>query len=42
MSDYLGNIPVPEVVVSGVFPIVPDFPHGHAHAPEVVDRKSVV
>ncbi len=36
MSDYLGNIPVPEIVVSGVFPIVPDFPHGRAHAPEVV------
>jgi hypothetical protein len=36
MSDYLGNIPVPEIVVSGVFPIVPEFPHGRAHAPEVI------
>jgi hypothetical protein len=36
MPDYLGNIPVPEITPSGVFPIVPDYPHGRAQAPEVV------
>src|SRR5512140_3560101 len=36
MPDNIGNIPVPEITPSGVFPIVPDYPHGRAHAPEVV------
>lgn len=36
MPDYIGNIAVPEILPSGVFPIVPDYPHGRAHAPEVV------
>ncbi len=36
MSDYIGNIPVPEIAPSGVFPLVPDYPHGRAHQPEVV------
>jgi hypothetical protein len=36
MPDYLGNIPVPEITPSGVFPIIPDYPHGRAQAPEVV------
>ena len=35
MPDYTGNIPVPEITPSGVFPIVPDYPHGRAQAPEV-------
>jgi len=36
LPDYLGNIPVPEIAPSGVFPLVPDYPHGRAQAPEVV------
>lgn len=36
MPDYIGNIPVPEVIPSGVFPLVPDFPHGRTHQPEVI------
>src|SRR5512140_453889 len=36
MPDNIGNIPVPEITPSGTFPIVPDYPHGRAHAPEVV------
>jgi len=36
MPDQIGNIEVPEIAPSGVFPIVPDFSHGRAHAPEVV------
>ncbi len=36
MPDRLGNITVPEIAPSGVFPIVPDFPHGRVHAPPVV------
>ena len=35
MPDYIGNIAVPEIVPSGVFPLVPDFPHGHSRAREV-------
>jgi len=35
VPDYTGNIPVPEITPSGVFPIVPDYPHGRAQAPEV-------
>jgi hypothetical protein len=36
LPDYLGNIPVPEIAPSGVFPLAPDYPHGRAQAPEVV------
>ena len=36
VPDYLGNILVPEIAPSGVFPLVPDYPHGRAEAPEVV------
>ncbi len=36
MPDYIGNIPVPDIVPSGVFPILPDYPHGRAQAHEVV------
>jgi hypothetical protein len=36
MPDTIGNITVPEIVPSGTFPIVPDYPHGRAWRPEVV------
>jgi hypothetical protein len=36
MPDYIGNIEVPEIIPSGVFPLVPDYPHGRAQRPEVV------
>jgi len=36
MPDLIGNIPVPEIAPSGVFPIVPDYPHGRAWRPDVV------
>ena len=36
MPDFIGNIPVPEIVLSGVFPIIPDYPYGRAHRPEVI------
>jgi hypothetical protein len=36
MADTIGNIRVPEIVASGTFPIVPDYPHGRAQRPEVV------
>jgi hypothetical protein len=39
MSDFIGRVPVPEITVSGVFPIVSDFPHGRAHAPQVVVQR---
>jgi hypothetical protein len=35
MPDYIGNIAVPEIAPSGVFPLVPDFLHGHSRAREV-------
>lgn len=35
MPDYIGNIVVPEIAPSGVFPLVPDFPHGHTRGREV-------
>jgi hypothetical protein len=35
LPDYLGNILVPEIAPSGVFPLVPDYPHGRAQAPQV-------
>src|SRR3989304_815278 len=33
MPDFIGNIEVPEITPSGVFPIVPDYPAGRAHRP---------
>ena len=36
MPDYIGNVPVPEIVPSGTFPLVPDYPYGVARAPGVV------
>jgi hypothetical protein len=33
---YIGNIVVPEIAPSGVFPLVPDYPHGRAQTHEVV------
>ncbi|MBI4907304.1 MAG: hypothetical protein HY820_27010 [Acidobacteria bacterium] len=35
MPDYIGNIAVPEIAPSGVFPLVPDYPHGQTRAREV-------
>jgi hypothetical protein len=35
MPDYIGNIQVPEIVPSGTFPIVSDYPYGRAHRPDV-------
>lgn len=35
MPDYIGNIAVPEIVASGVFPIVPDMGYGRAKEPLV-------
>jgi len=35
LPDYIGNVLVPEIAPSGVFPLVPDYPHGRAQAPEV-------
>jgi hypothetical protein len=35
MPDYIGNVAVAEIASSGVFPLVPDFPHGHTRAREV-------
>ncbi|MCL4783443.1 MAG: hypothetical protein KJZ70_10450 [Bryobacterales bacterium] len=36
MADYIGNVLVPEIAPSGIFPLVPDYPYGIARAPEVV------
>ena len=35
MSDQLGNITVPEIAVSGTFPIVSDYPFGRSNHPDV-------
>ena len=35
MSDQIGNITVPEIAVSGTFPIVPDYPFGRSQHPDV-------
>jgi hypothetical protein len=35
MPDQIGNIVVPEIVSSGTFPIVPDYPYGRANHPDV-------
>ena len=36
MPDFIGNIQVPEITPSGVFPIVPDYPYGRLHQPQVI------
>ena len=36
MPDTIGNITVPEITPSGVFPIVPDYGYGRASHPDVV------
>ena len=36
MPDTIGNITVPEIVPSGVFPITPDYGYGHTIHPDVV------
>ncbi len=35
MPDTIGNITVPEIVASGTFPIVPEYPYGRASHPDV-------
>ena len=35
MPDKIGNITVPEIVASGTFPIVPEYPYGRASHPDV-------
>jgi hypothetical protein len=30
VPEFIGNIPIPEIAVSGVFPIVPDYGYGRA------------
>ena len=35
MPDTIGNITVPEIAVSGAFPIVPEYPYGRASHPDV-------
>ena len=35
MSDQIGRIDVPEIAVSGTFPIVPDYPFGRSQHPDV-------
>ena len=35
MTEYLGNVAIPEITPTGVFPIIPDYGFGMAEAPEV-------
>lgn len=35
MTEYLGNVEIPDIVASGVFPVVPDYGFGVAQAPRV-------
>ena len=35
MPDTIGNITVPEIIASGTFPIVPEYPYGRASHPDV-------
>ncbi len=35
MPDQIGDITVPEIIPSGTFPIVPDYPHGCARRRDV-------
>ena len=36
MADFIGAIQVPEIIPSGTFPIIPDYPHGRAWRPDIV------
>lgn len=35
MPNTIGHIAVPEIAVSGTFPILPEYPYGSAYRPEV-------
>jgi hypothetical protein len=35
MPDNIGNITVPDIIASGTFPIVPEYPYGRASHPDV-------
>lgn len=35
MADIIGGVAVPEIAVSGVYPLIPDYPYGRAHTPKV-------
>jgi hypothetical protein len=35
MPDYIGSTQVLEIVASGTFPVVSDYPYGRAHRPDV-------
>jgi hypothetical protein len=35
VPDTIGNIAVPEIAVSGTFPIIPEYPYGRANHPDV-------
>ncbi len=35
MADSIGNIPVPEISVSGTFPTIPEYPYGRAGSTDV-------
>jgi hypothetical protein len=35
MADKIGNMDVPEILASGTFPIVPEYPYGRASHPDV-------
>lgn len=39
MPEYLGNIEIPEITPSGVFPIVSDFGWQRIHAPQVITHR---
>src|SRR4030042_5719872 len=36
MPDNIGDIEVPEIVASGIFPVTSNYGYGRAHRPEVV------
>ncbi len=40
MPDQIGNITVPDIAVSGTFPIVPDYPFGRSNHPDVAIHQS--
>ena len=35
MAACIGNVPVPEIIASGLFPIVPEYPYGRSNHPDV-------
>jgi hypothetical protein len=37
--DQIGNILVPEIVSSGVFPIVPEYPYSLSYGPQIVEHQ---